>query len=140
MLVLTPAVTCDDPQKDGPLMPHSRLRLRLRLQLRLPRRLRPLCLLFVAVLAGCSAPSGRMQPTATIVAAPPARLAGGAWERISLPAPSDQMRGFAVAPRDPATLFACTAALPPPVPAAPAAPANPLQAATPQPVALWRST
>jgi hypothetical protein len=47
------------------------------------------------------------------------------------------VRGFAVSPRDPATLFACTAALPPP---APAAPANPLQAATPQPVALWRST
>src|SRR5260221_10300191 len=102
------------PAEGWPLMPRSRLRLQLRLPRRLRRRLRPLCLLFVAVLAGCSAPSGRIQPTATVVAAPPARLAGGAWERISLPAPSDQVRGFAVSPRDPATLFACTAALPPP--------------------------
>jgi hypothetical protein len=59
------------------------------------------------------------------------------WERISLPLPSDQVQGFAVSPRDPATLFACTATLPPPVPDDPFASA---QAATPQPFGLWRST
>ncbi|HEV2460397.1 MAG TPA: sialidase family protein, partial [Ktedonobacterales bacterium] len=87
------------------------------------RRLSPLYLLFVAVLAGCGASSGtngQLGPSATVVAAPPARLAGSAWERISLPAPRDQMDGFAAAPRDPSTLFACTT--------------------SPRPFALWRST
>jgi hypothetical protein len=87
------------------------------------RRLPPLCLLLVAVVAGCGVSSGTIKPigsTATVVAAPPARLAASAWERISLPAPSDQVDGFAAAPRDPSTLFACTA--------------------SPRPFALWRST
>jgi hypothetical protein len=117
-------------------MPHARLRR--------SRHLHALCslscLLFVAVLAGCgtsSGPIGTMRSTATVVAAPPARMAGSAWERISLPAPSDQLHGFAVSPRDPATLFACTATLPPP---APPAPSGPPPAAMPQPFALWRST
>src|SRR5262249_25053350 len=82
-----------------------------------------LYMLFAAMVAGCGASSGtngKLGPSATVVAAPPARLAESAWERISLPAPSDQVDGFAVAPRDPSTLFACTA--------------------TPQPFALWRST
>src|SRR5215469_13497766 len=88
----------------GAPMPHARLRR--------SRHLHALCSLFclllVAVLAGCGAssgPIGTLRPTATVGAAPPARLAGSTWERLSLPAPSDQVYGFAVSPRDPATLF-----------------------------------
>jgi hypothetical protein len=108
-----------------------------RARLCLTRRLHLVCLLLVALVAGCGLSSGQIRPTATVVAQPPARLAGSMWERISLLLPSDQVQGFAVSPRDPSTLFACTATLPPPAPDDPFAPAQP---ATLQPFALWRST
>ena len=110
-------------------MPHARLDRWWRL-----RRVRLLVVLVVAMVAGCGVSWGQLRPTATVVAQPPIRLAGGMWERIVLPAPSDQVQGFAVSPRDPSTLFACTATLPPPAPDDPFAPAQP---ATLQPFALF---
>jgi hypothetical protein len=59
----------------------------------------------------CASAGTSPSPSSSVSLHAPSPLPASAWEQVSLPAPSADMRGVVVSPADPATLFACTADL-----------------------------
>jgi photosystem II stability/assembly factor-like uncharacterized protein len=82
--------------------------------------------------ASCASAGTSPSPSSSVSLHAPSALAASVWEQVSLPAPNADMRGVAVSPADPATLFACTADL--------QASESSGSGVTIQPMMLWRTT